>query len=112
MMVSFTFDPGAPRSSRAPVHADISRVGWSSIARMKSPVLRPAFAAGEPSRAAITRSQYCRVSSTPIPPFGSAVFRSTDVASSGVSQAESASRPSARPRIAPCMMRSGSTDST
>ena len=50
MTVSTTFDPGAPRSSRVPVNADMSRVGFPSIIRMKSPVWRPAFAAGDPSR--------------------------------------------------------------
>jgi hypothetical protein len=55
MTVSFTVDPGAPRSARMPSHTDISRVGRLSIIRTKSPVRSPAFAAGELSRAAITR---------------------------------------------------------
>ena len=44
---------GARCATRLPITpvADISRVGLSSMARMKSPVRRPARAAGEPSRA-------------------------------------------------------------
>ena len=55
MTVSVTFDPGWPRSSRVPSNTDMSRVGLPSMARTKSPVCRPAFAAGDPSREAITR---------------------------------------------------------
>jgi hypothetical protein len=55
MTVSFTLVPGAPRSNPMPSNTDISRVGLSSMARMKSPVRRPARAAGEPSRAEMMR---------------------------------------------------------
>ena len=55
MTVSFTFDPGAPASSRCPSNADMSRVGRESSTRTKSPGRMPAFAAGESSRAETTR---------------------------------------------------------
>ncbi len=55
MTVSVTLEPAAPRSIREPSNTDMSRVGFVSMPRMKSPVWSPAFAAGEPSRAAMTR---------------------------------------------------------
>ena len=52
---SFTRLPAEPCRSRAPSKADMLRVGLSSMPRMKSPVRRPARAAGEPSRVDTTR---------------------------------------------------------
>ena len=52
---SVTAVPGAPCSCRMPSHTDMSRVGAVPIIRMKSPGRSPAFAAGECSRAAMTR---------------------------------------------------------
>jgi hypothetical protein len=52
---SVTFEPGAPRSARDPSKTDISRVDFVLTARMKSPGRRPAFAAGDWSRTAMTR---------------------------------------------------------
>jgi hypothetical protein len=70
MTVSVTFEPGWPRRSREPSKTDMSRVGFPSIARTKSPVWSPAFAADDPSRAAMTRRYYWRVSSSPTSPSG------------------------------------------
>ena len=52
---SVTLLPAAPRMRRSPSNTDMPRVARPSIPRTKSPVSRPALAAGDPGRADITR---------------------------------------------------------
>ena len=53
MIVSVTLVPDFPRRTRVPSKTDMSRVGLPSIARIVSAVRKPAFCAGDPSRAAM-----------------------------------------------------------